>query len=58
MIDSVAGAHMVAGICAALLHREKTGKGQEISVSLYQTCSVDALAGYPDCPVRRKAAQT
>jgi crotonobetainyl-CoA:carnitine CoA-transferase CaiB-like acyl-CoA transferase len=37
MIDSVAGAHMVAGICAALLRREKTGKGQELSVSLYQT---------------------
>ena len=35
MIDSAAGAHLVGGICAALLQREKTGKGQEIEVSLY-----------------------
>jgi crotonobetainyl-CoA:carnitine CoA-transferase CaiB-like acyl-CoA transferase len=52
MLDSVAGAHLAAGICAALLHREKTGKGQEISVSLYHaavwTLSLDiqiALSG-------------
>jgi crotonobetainyl-CoA:carnitine CoA-transferase CaiB-like acyl-CoA transferase len=37
MIDSAAGAHLVGAICAALLQREKTGKGQEIEVSLYHT---------------------
>jgi crotonobetainyl-CoA:carnitine CoA-transferase CaiB-like acyl-CoA transferase len=37
MIDSAAGAHLVSGICAALLEREKTGKGREIEVSLYHT---------------------
>ena len=37
MIDSAAGAHLVGGICAALLQREKTGKGQLIEVSLFHT---------------------
>jgi crotonobetainyl-CoA:carnitine CoA-transferase CaiB-like acyl-CoA transferase len=37
MIDSAAGAHLLGGICAALLQREKTGRGQEIEVSLYHT---------------------
>ena len=37
MIDSAAGAHLVGGICAALLHRQETGSGQEIEVSLYHT---------------------
>jgi crotonobetainyl-CoA:carnitine CoA-transferase CaiB-like acyl-CoA transferase len=35
MIDSVAGAHIVGAVCAALLNREKTGVGQEIEISLY-----------------------
>jgi crotonobetainyl-CoA:carnitine CoA-transferase CaiB-like acyl-CoA transferase len=35
MIDSMAGAHVVAGICAALRQRDKTCKGQKIEVSLY-----------------------
>jgi crotonobetainyl-CoA:carnitine CoA-transferase CaiB-like acyl-CoA transferase len=35
MIDSAAGAHLVGGVCAALLQREKTGKGQEVEVSLF-----------------------
>ena len=39
MIDSAAGAHLVSGICAALLQRERTGKGQEIEVSLYHTAA-------------------
>jgi crotonobetainyl-CoA:carnitine CoA-transferase CaiB-like acyl-CoA transferase len=37
MIDSIAGAHIVGAICASLLQRERTGKGQEIDVSLYHT---------------------
>jgi len=37
MIDSVAGAHLVAGILAALINREKTGKGQQLEISLYHT---------------------
>ena len=35
MIDSMAGAYVVAAICAALRQRDKTGKGQKIEVSLY-----------------------
>ncbi len=37
MVDSIAGAHIVGAICASLLKRERTGKGQEIDVSLYHT---------------------
>ncbi len=37
MMDRVVGAHIVAGITAALLHREKTGKGQKVEFSLYHT---------------------
>jgi len=37
MIDSMAGAHVVGAVCAALFQREKTGEGQEIEVSLYHT---------------------
>lgn len=37
MMDRTAGAHMVAGILAALLHREKTGEGQALEFSLYHT---------------------
>ncbi len=37
LIDSAAGAHLVAGICAALLEREKTGQGKEVEVTLYHT---------------------
>ncbi len=35
MYDRTAGLHCVAPICAALLHREKTGLGQEFELSLY-----------------------
>jgi crotonobetainyl-CoA:carnitine CoA-transferase CaiB-like acyl-CoA transferase len=35
MIDSMAGAYIVAGICAALRQRDKTGRGQKIEISLY-----------------------
>jgi len=37
MIDSSAGAHLLAGIMAALRQRDKTGKGQEVEVSLFHT---------------------
>jgi crotonobetainyl-CoA:carnitine CoA-transferase CaiB-like acyl-CoA transferase len=52
MVDSIAGSYVVGAVLAALLKREKTGKGQEIDVSLYHTAvwtmSMDiqfALAG-------------
>jgi len=35
MMDRVTGSLIVSGILAALLHREKTGEGQEIELSLY-----------------------
>lgn len=37
ILDRTAAAHMVAGLMAALLHREKTGEGQKIELSLYHT---------------------
>jgi len=37
MGDNITALGTVAGIMGALYHREKTGKGQEISQSLYQT---------------------
>ncbi len=52
MVDSIAGSYFVSSVCAALLKREKTGKGQEIDISLYHaavwTLSLDiqnALGG-------------
>lgn len=37
VMDRTAGFHMVAGICAALFHRERTGRGQRLELSLYHT---------------------
>lgn len=36
-IDRTAALAMVAGLMAALVHKERTGKGQKIEISLYQT---------------------
>jgi crotonobetainyl-CoA:carnitine CoA-transferase CaiB-like acyl-CoA transferase len=64
MIDSMAGAHVVSAVCAALLKREKTGKGQQVEVSLYHAAvwslSVDiqgALAGNEPVKHDRTKAQ-
>ncbi|MFC1943101.1 CaiB/BaiF CoA transferase family protein [Chloroflexota bacterium] len=35
MLDRVTAGYAVAGILAALLHRQKTGRGQELELSLY-----------------------
>ena len=37
MMDRVVGAHIVGGMLAALLYKNKTGKGQKLEFSLYQT---------------------
>ncbi len=37
MMDRTVAAHIVGGILAALLHREKTGEGQELEFSLYHS---------------------
>jgi crotonobetainyl-CoA:carnitine CoA-transferase CaiB-like acyl-CoA transferase len=37
LCDYTAGMHLVQGILAALLNRHKTGDGQEVSVSLYDS---------------------
>jgi crotonobetainyl-CoA:carnitine CoA-transferase CaiB-like acyl-CoA transferase len=37
MMDRTAASHLVAGICAALFHKEKTGEGQLVEVSLYHS---------------------
>jgi crotonobetainyl-CoA:carnitine CoA-transferase CaiB-like acyl-CoA transferase len=61
MYDRTTGMHAVAGICAALFSREKTGKGQEIELSLYHvgvyTIATDiqnALNGLPSVPNDRR----
>ena len=37
LADYAAGMHLVQGILLALLHREKTGEGQQVAVSLYNS---------------------
>jgi len=37
MIDRVTASDLVAGILAALIHRDKTGEGQKLEASLYQS---------------------
>jgi crotonobetainyl-CoA:carnitine CoA-transferase CaiB-like acyl-CoA transferase len=54
MMDRNAGIYLITGVLAALLHRQKTGQGEEIHVSLYHagvwTLAADieaALLGVP-----------
>ncbi len=61
MYDRTTGMHTVAGVCAALFHREKTGLGQEIELSLYHvgvytimTDVQNALMGLPSEPNDRR----
>lgn len=37
MMDRVAGVHIVAGILAAIIHRNSTGEGQQLEFSLYHS---------------------
>ncbi len=37
MMDRTTAPHVVAGVCAALLHKARTGKGQLIEVSIYRS---------------------
>ncbi len=37
LCDYTAGMHLVQGVLAALLHRERTGRGQKVQVSLYDS---------------------
>ncbi len=37
MMDRTTGFHMIAGIMAALWHRERSGEGQELELSLYHS---------------------
>ena len=39
MMDRTVAPHLVAGVLAALLHREKTGEGQKLGISLYQSAA-------------------
>lgn len=55
MMDRVAAAHAVAGILAAIINREKTGRGQELEFSLYHigvwTLASDIQAALIGSPV-------
>ena len=44
-VDQTTGLHALAGILAALIQRQKTGKGQHIEASLFDTAT--ALLSYP-----------
>jgi crotonobetainyl-CoA:carnitine CoA-transferase CaiB-like acyl-CoA transferase len=59
MMDRTIAPHAVAGILAALWHREKTGKGQEIEISLYHsavwTLALDIQAALIDRPMAKTA---
>jgi len=53
-MDMVTGAHMVGGVCAALYYKQRTGRGQSLELSLYNTAvwslgpdMQSALFGHP-----------
>ncbi|MFC2014492.1 CaiB/BaiF CoA transferase family protein [Chloroflexota bacterium] len=63
MMDRTAAPHAVAGVLAALLHKNKTGEGQEIEINLYHsavwTLALDiesAVVGRPMTKAPRTAA--
>jgi crotonobetainyl-CoA:carnitine CoA-transferase CaiB-like acyl-CoA transferase len=63
MMDIVASSHITSGLLAALYHREKTGKGQALELSLYHTAAwtlgldvQTALYGHPQPRWDRKHA--
>jgi crotonobetainyl-CoA:carnitine CoA-transferase CaiB-like acyl-CoA transferase len=63
MMDIVASAHLTGGLLAALYHKQKTGKGQGLELSLYHTAAwtlgldiQTALFGYPQPRWDRKRA--
>ncbi len=39
MLDRVTAAHVLSGVLAALLHKTRTGKGEEVQVSLYHSAA-------------------
>jgi crotonobetainyl-CoA:carnitine CoA-transferase CaiB-like acyl-CoA transferase len=63
MMDIVASAHITSGLLAALYHKQKTGKGQGLELSLYHTAAwtlgldiQTALFNYPQPRWDRKRA--
>jgi crotonobetainyl-CoA:carnitine CoA-transferase CaiB-like acyl-CoA transferase len=63
MMDIVASAHLTGGLLAALYHKQKTGKGQGLELSLYHTAAwtlgldiQTALFGHPQPRWDRKRA--
>ncbi len=54
LADRTAGLHIVNAVCAALYHREKSGKGQRVDVpmfeSLLQTVMGEHMGGYTYLP--------
>ena len=57
MMDRTAASHVVAGICAALLHKERTGKGQLVEVSLYHSAVWTLALDIELCLMGRPAAK-
>lgn len=59
MMDRTTAPHAVAGICAALLHRERTGQGQHIEISIYRsgvwTIALDMEAALQGRPMERQS---